>query len=242
MRDESKQDHFTILAIIGLIVLFFSLFLDWYSFQIVNNDGDLVVQWNYNLLTGWATMLDSDVNIMFRPADIALPVIIPIVFMGLIMLTGYLLIVRPLDQAPPEQLEAQKYGVYGMLLLLIFSGFFIVIFPIMYLLPEGLYFPFIIFSETDWEVTYHYSMGVGYWVHVIGFVLVFPKCIFDYQTLQSFKGEDDSPEAWAHDLLAQHTDAIDFDKLISEEQLKTRLEAPSLKKTVLYTEKYTEEY
>ena len=49
---------FKTLFFIGLILLFFSFFLDWYSFQIYDSTG-LVVSWNYNLFVDWSTPLSN---------------------------------------------------------------------------------------------------------------------------------------------------------------------------------------
>jgi len=39
----------------GVILLFVSLFLEWYSFQVVDINNELIVSWSYNLFSEWTT-------------------------------------------------------------------------------------------------------------------------------------------------------------------------------------------
>ncbi|MHA1149348.1 MAG: hypothetical protein ACTSR8_14020 [Promethearchaeota archaeon] len=229
---EQNRNYFKILAISGLILLFFSLFLDWYYFLIIDSEGNIIVQWNYNLLIGWRTPLDSDVNELFRPEELNIPFSIHIVFAVLIGCSAYFILMHPIEKS--GDLEAQKYFVYLDVLLLLFNGFYIVIFPIMYLIPSELYVPFVIFIDNTIEVTFHYYIGPGYIIQIFGFVLLFPKVVFDYNTLMIYKTGKYTRENLVSELLDKSNIKINFDKLISEEEIYKKLGIPPNKVELHY--------
>ena len=55
----SLKEIFRYLFLIGLVLLFTSLFLDWYYFQIILY-GEVIASWSYNPLVGWYTLLSED--------------------------------------------------------------------------------------------------------------------------------------------------------------------------------------
>jgi hypothetical protein len=94
-----------------------------------------------------------------------------------------------------------------------------VIFPIFYLIPNNLYFPLIFIKKPFFGISYHYSLGIGYLLEFIAFILLFPYAVFYLQTVRNYEISDESNQIIG-ELIKQANKEIDIDKLIAEEQFE----------------------
>ena len=214
---------FRLSFLIGLVILFISMFLDWYSFQTYNSSGNLIASWHYNLFTEWSSPFTDDniFNEMVKPKELHVPIAISIIFLFVLSIAAYGILFMPLDNS--KDLEKQMPFVFINSFVLILSSFYIVIFPIMFLIPNNLYYPFVIFEDLNLEVRFYYLIGIGYFFQLVGFVMVFPYAIFYYITLQKFQTKKHKPSIAINSYIQQYVEELDLDKYIAEENLKLKL-------------------
>ncbi|MFX0135495.1 MAG: hypothetical protein ACFFDN_17760 [Candidatus Hodarchaeota archaeon] len=217
---------FRITYLVGLIFLFFSIFLEWYCFQIFNLDNELIVSWNYNLFFGWITPFPSSftLNGVMRPENTTIPLIMNILFLSSIIISGYVVLFKDVSNA----VDIKKYNKYayfnGFVLLIVFS--YIIISPVLYLIPYELYFPLLNIRNYDAGFIFLYTIGPGYILQLFSFPLLFPYSVFYYQTVTLFRQEDHTPEKIVDNLINKAQEPLDLDKFIAEEELKQKFDTP----------------
>ena len=216
------KTKFKFLYIIGLMLLFTSLFLEWYSFQAYTSDNKLIAFWSYNLFTEWSTMISGDqhFNKQTKPNNLLIPIEISILFIFSIIASGYSVLFKDLEQ----NVELNKLYPYAYLnfFLLSLNVYYIFAFPIFYLLPNKLYFPFLLVKDREMGVNYYYSIGPGYVLQIIGFIMIFPYILFYYNTLNNFKQEYESPKNVIQRYIQQVQEPLNLDSLIAKEELKLK--------------------
>jgi len=83
---------FKIGFISGLLLLFLSSFVEWYSFQIYTLDYELIVSWSYNIFKEWTTLLvySSQLNEALRPENLSIPLPLNFIFLGSLVVSGFI--------------------------------------------------------------------------------------------------------------------------------------------------------
>lgn len=211
---------FKLLFIAGLVLLFVSFFLDWYTFQVFNGGNQLIASWNYNLITEWNTSLlkDNTFNELVKPRNLNVPITIIIITFIILLISGYGIIAKDVEQT--ESLDKLRTQALINLCLILLTAYNIVAFPIFYLFPNGLYYPFLQLYDHLLGATFSYCLGPGYLFQLASFVTMFPGAIFYYQVTKKFELESQTPVKTAEKLVKAIQEPIDFDKLIAEEELK----------------------
>jgi len=213
---------FKLSFLIGLILLFLSPFMEWYSYQIFTLEYELVVSWKFNIFLEWSTSLfpSTPFNEVLRPENLAIPLVINILLFVSIILSGYVVLFKNV-----EKIESlQKFSLYSYILgsVLVLNLFYIVIFPVMYLLPQGLYFPFLQIVDYDSTFIYILTCSQGYILQSIAFPLIFPYIIFYFKTISTFQQKEKTPETIITKIIEKAQEPIDIDKLIAQEELKQK--------------------
>ena len=72
-------------SLTGLILLFTSLFLDWYNFQVFSINGTLLVNWTYNIFSEWSTN-GTMYNEQLKPGNLFVPIMINIIVIVVILI------------------------------------------------------------------------------------------------------------------------------------------------------------
>jgi hypothetical protein len=214
------KSGYRIVFLIGLLLGFVSVFLDWYYFQGVNDSGEAVVNWVYNIFFDWSTVLPQGdfLNDSYEPKNASIPVPIVIVFLAVIFLSAYLALF--LDAERKDNLpRLKKFGLINLSLMTLI-GFFVLIYPVFFLLPNGLYYPFLAYKDYDLEVTFYYSIGPGYFLQLISFVCTFPYAMFNHSIINTFEKEKSSVENVVNRYFESVREDLDLDKLISQEEFK----------------------
>ena len=172
--------------IIVLGCLIVSIFFNWYSFQVQSINNELLVLWNYHILTEWTTPIsgNSSINDALRPNNLAIPFAINILFLVIIILSGYVMLFKNLEQA--DSLSGYNFYRYILGFLLLLNLFYIIFYPVMYLFPQELYFPFLQIVDYDAKIEYTYAIGPGYLMQLIAFPFICPYIIFYFRTIKIF--------------------------------------------------------
>ena len=99
--------YFRIIFLAGVTMLLVSLFVDWYTFQVFEND-ILVASWDYNILFEWSTEfpLGVTINDNFRPDDLGISPILNVLFIAAILFATYTILFKDLER--PEDLSLLK--------------------------------------------------------------------------------------------------------------------------------------
>lgn len=214
---------FKALFLVGIIFLFISLFLNWYSYQVYDINNDLIASWNYNLFTGWNTPLSDTftLNKLFRPDNLNLSPIIHILLICVCVLCVYIALIKDVDQLiSPQRLKNYSFMNFFLLLLV---GFYVLIFPIAYLLSNNLYFPYLKYEDIQANITYVYSLNIGYYFQLIALILIFPYILFYYQTITTFEREEHTMEKAIVKYIEKNQEPLDLDKFIAEEELRQKV-------------------
>ena len=223
------KSGYKVIFLVGLLLGFASIFLDWYYFQGVKDSGEVVVNWVYSLLFDWRTELSQGdfLNDAYQPKNASMPVTIVIVFIIVIFLSAYLVLFLDAERED-NLLRLKKFGLVNLSLISLI-GFFVLIYPLFFLLPNGLYYPFLAYRDYDLKVTFYYSIGPGYFLQLISFVCTFPYAIFNHLVINTFEKEQSSVENVVNRYLESVREDLDLDKLISQEEFKLESANESLK-------------
>lgn len=207
------------LFIVGLILVAISLCLDWYMFQAVNVVGNQVVYWCYSPLFDWYTIFTTEhmENMAYKPQNSSIPLPLTAVFIASVALSLFGAMFKDIEKETPFQ--KLRFYAYTHIFTVLFIAFYIFVYPIWYLFPNGLYFPFVQLYDPFLEYQFLYSIHVGYVLQFVGFILLFPYSIFYYQTLHTFEKESHTPENVITRYIEQVQEPLDFDKYIKEEEL-----------------------
>jgi hypothetical protein len=230
------KTKFKYLYLAGWLLLFTSLFLEWYLFQVYSGN-KLLASWNYSFFTEWTTLISggNSFNTRMRPSNLMVPFPITLLFIGVLFVSGYSVLFKDLET---QELNKLSNYAYVNLCLLALNIYYIFVFPLFYLMPQKLYFPYLLVKDPHSELTYFYSIGPGYVLHILGFILVFPYAIFYYQTVKRFESKANTPENLVQNYLRQVQEPLDLDELIAKEQVKLKFKNSSVNEppVTLYNE------
>ncbi|MFX0058452.1 MAG: hypothetical protein ACFE8J_09155, partial [Candidatus Heimdallarchaeota archaeon] len=140
--------------IIGIAIIFVSLFMDWYSFRATDSEGYTVIQWSYYLLFDWHTTLSTVtyINDLYRPEYASVPLVIPVMMILSLAIGVYGALIHDIERK--SSFSSLKKYVYANFMILILNGFFLIGVPANYLIPNDLYYPFIHFNDVDLGVSF----------------------------------------------------------------------------------------
>ena len=204
---------------IGLVLLFISLFLEWYVLQTFDRFNQLVASWKYNIFFEWYPdfLHESLGNTIFRPKNLSIPLIFNVIYIGAILISGYAVIVKDIELS-----ERPNIVTYIHIFLLVMVIFYCFIFPIAFLLPNQLYFPFVDYENTFTHLYYYQGIGMGYILQLISLVLIFPYTVFHIRTMLTFEKKKETADNSVRAIITSIQEPIDYDKLIAEEELKLK--------------------
>ena len=214
------RSGYKIIFVIGLLFGFASVFLDWYYFQGVNDAGQTVIYWVYSALFDWSTVFSQGavINEFYEPKNTSIPIAIVIAFLVVIFLSAYSVLF--LDAERKDNLPKLKNFGFVNLFLVTLIGFFVLIYPLFFLLPNGLYYPFLEYYNYELEITLSYSLGPGYFFQLISFACTFPYAMFNHSVINTFEKEQSSVENKINQYISNTREKLDLDKLIAREELK----------------------
>jgi len=209
-----------LMLLAGVILLFVSLFLEWYSFQVVDINNELIASWSYNLFFEWTTEFPPGVTVNeeYRPLNLGVPFYINIFFIITLVLSVGVIIIRDSNESNT------RYFSYIFAFLLALTFFYVVLFPSIYLYPNELYFPVVTHIDSELNISIHYSIGVGYILELFGFVLIFPYSLYYILTTTALEKSRHLPEIQIEKIINEIQEPIDLDEYIAEEELLIKRE------------------
>ena len=228
MAKVSIKAKYKIVSIVGLLICFLSLFLDWYVFKIIDLNGEVITEWRYGLISGWQNLSPegSLISIPFNEQTTGIPILITILL--IISLIGSGCVVFFFDIEKREHLTRLQPQAYLNIFTVLIIGFFIFFFPIFYLIPNGLFFPFLFYLEIESLSTSIYLVSFGYIGMILSFSFFFPYAVFYLRTVNLYE-TGRNVEKVIEMRIQESQDKIDFDKFISEEMADLRLQEKLVK-------------
>ncbi len=196
------------------------MFLDWYYLQGVLDSGETIMSWVYNALFGWRTPFTRGIvlNPLYTPQNATMPVVIVLVLIIAIFLSAYSTLFHDIEKG--DNLLKVKRFSFITLLLIVLIGFFVLIFPLFFLLPNDLYYPIMVYYDSELGLTLYYSIGPGYWLQVISFGCTFPYALFNLSVINSFEKEQSAPAEVIRSYIEEMKEGFDLDKFIAQEELE----------------------
>lgn len=211
---------FKALFFVGCTAAFLGLFVDFYTLQGTHHTVGTVILWNYNLFTGWTTPLPDDAlfNVQWKPASFDISNILQIVFMATIVISLFCIILKGLNDT--TDLHKLTFYAYIHFFLLLFIGFYVFVFPLFFLAPNDLHFPIITITDEGSGIIFLYSIGQGYVMELIAFLLVFPYVIFYIQTIRTYEIEGSTQaEKILSEKVKQTQKVLDIEQQIAQEHI-----------------------
>jgi hypothetical protein len=215
------KSGYKIIFLIGLILSFASVFLDWYYLEgVLNNSGEPIMLWIYNTLFGWSTPFTegNQFNESYKPQNATMPVVIVIVLIVAVFLSAYSALFHDLEKGD-NMLKVKRFS-FITLSLIVLIGFFVLIFPLFFLLPNDLYYPFMVYYDNELSLTVYYSIGPGYWFQVASFGCTFPYALFNLSVINTFEKAKYAPAEVVKSYIENVKEPFDLDKLIAQEELE----------------------
>ena len=216
------HQFFRAIFLIGIILLFTSLFLEWYSYRVFDINNNLIASWNYNVVLEWSTDLSelNSLNMFFKPNNLQIPFAMHFIFVLLLFFNVYCILFKDIESVQLDN-KAKVY-IYIQLSLLIFIGFYIVVFPIGYLLPQKLYYLFAEYYDPKSNISYSYSLGYGYFLQLIALIMIFPYILYAFQTYLRFEKENSNLNDVVQNIIKNTQEPLNMDKFIAEEQIRLK--------------------
>jgi hypothetical protein len=213
---------FKIVYLIGLMLLFFSLFLDWYSFQVYDFENEPLVSWRYQFFIGWGTSIfNSTLNEVMKPEYVMMPLLITILLVITILVSSYAVLFKDIHRAADIKPYKKFAYINGFLLLVVL--YYIIVCPVIYLISNELYFPLLSIKDFERKLIYLYSVGPSYILQLVSFPFIFPYSIFYFRTINTFIQKEYSSEKVVQYIIQNSQESLDLDKYIAEEELKQDL-------------------
>jgi hypothetical protein len=208
-----------IVFLAGAILLFFSLFLEWYNFHVLDENNVLIATWSYNIVFEWETAFPSGspINEGFRPHNLNVPLAITILF-TIILITAVFVVLLKDVTSTTSITTLRKYS-FMPFFLLVMTLFYVVIFPLVYLLPQELYFPELNSIDSELEYTFSYSISFGYILQLIGFVMIFSYSLYYYRTISDLEKNCNNPSLQIETVIQKVQQPLDLDRYIAEEEI-----------------------
>ncbi|TXT57103.1 MAG: membrane protein of unknown function [Promethearchaeota archaeon] len=213
---ELRTNIFRYLFVIGIFIIIFSLFLNYYTIRIYHEDGVLLVEHSYRLIFGWnhssdylSLLLPESLDFSENPTLIFTYILIPTLALSL-----YGAFFKDFQDA--EDLVRLKFYSYSHLLLLGLVFFLLFVYPFSFLFSNELYYPFLIIEQID-EVL-HYSVDLGYIGFLCSFICIVPYSLIYYVACYKFTIQSQTQQQALARVKKNLQQEIDLDKFIAEEE------------------------
>ncbi|MFX1500392.1 MAG: hypothetical protein ACFFDH_05440 [Promethearchaeota archaeon] len=180
---------FKIGLFIGLILLITSLFFEWYNFRIVDENQTIIASWKFNIFFEWYSSIPNSVetNELYKPSALSFPWLVNIILIVVIIMSGYISISDNFENNKVTEKTRHHSEIYIVLLSLNF--FYYWCFPVVFLFPNELLFPYLKYEDFSTGYTYFYAIGPGYICNIVAFILIFPYAFFFIYTTSQYKKE-----------------------------------------------------
>ena len=212
---EKSVDLLKLLFIIGLLITFVSLFLEWFFVEVRNEAGQKLLESAYAILNGWFTIeyLESSLLDQYIPQNNMMSPMMS--FIQLFLIVGSIIIALFRNPETASNLETTKSNSYFFLATTFMTVLMITAFPFTILFPNEFFFPGMVLENTGLSITIYQGIGLGYIFQCLGFILMFPYSLFCYRVATTFEQHSKIPNKNVQ--LQRVKESVNLDQLIAEE-------------------------
>jgi hypothetical protein len=208
---------YRILFILGGILVFMSCFIGWYYVKVVNEEGQLVLECSYHLFLGW--------NVVDHIYPGALSELYPktrpmsneflFFYIGIIVVSVYAALFKGSTKSKKPQ--KSKYTAYFLLTAIILVLVMISYFSFGIIFKDEMHVPALMINDQSYEIVLHQSIGMGFILHLIAFLFMFPLTWFHFRMNAQF-------EIIKEDQVSQSDSKVtlNLDQLIAEEFARSK--------------------
>jgi len=214
----TQKDAFKKCCIIGLILFFISLFLEWYSFHLYDRFDNIIISGHFSMIFGWSikTTLPHTLTNLYPQYKIPEAFFIAIISMFVILVALYEVLFKDIDiHTKNEGILLSSWIIICVWVLLIIYFF---IFPLLFFIPKDLNFPFAYYEDVQTHSSHFCAIGPGYIAQIIAFILTTPYAAFHYQTIRRFQKGENTIEQ----MIMNTQEPLDLDKLLAEEEVNLK--------------------
>jgi hypothetical protein len=180
--------------------------------EIFNEMGQVVLECSYNLFTGWNVVdrIYSGAPSEFYPKSS--PIVIEFLFfyLGIVVISVYIALFKgsPKLQNP----QKSKYTAYFLLISIIMTLIMILYFSFGVISENGMHVPALVINDQSYEVIIYQYIGIGFVLHIISFIFLFPLAWFQFRMNAQFEMVKENQKI-KNDLMID----LNLDQLIAEE-------------------------
>ena len=208
---------YRIAFILGGIIAFISCFIEWYYVEVLNKTGQKVLSCSYNLFVGWKIVdrIYPGALGTFYPKSPPMAIEFLFFYLGIIVISVYVALFKgsPNLQNP----QKSKYTAYFLLTSIIMMLVVISYFSLGIIFNDGMHLPTLVIDDQSYEVIIHQSIGIGFALHLISFIFLFPLAWFQFRMNAQFEMVKDNQKDEL-DVMNR----LNLDRLIAEELVLRR--------------------
>jgi hypothetical protein len=212
---------YRIMFILGGFIAFISCFIEWYYVEVINEEGQIVLDCSYNLYMGWKIVDRIYLGAlgMFYPKSPPMAIEFLFFYLGIIVISIYIALFKgsPKLQNP----QKSKYTAHFLLSSIIMSLVLISYFCFGIVFEYGMHIPVLVINDQSYEVIIHQNIGIGFVLNLVSFIFLFPLAWFQFRMNAQFEMVKDDQKSEFDAIIN-----LNLDRLIAEELALKNSEEP----------------
>lgn len=213
---EKSEVFFRIIFVLGVSLIVFSFFLDWYYYSFyISDEGTM---WGYNMFLGWVTTSETE----NYPNIVNMDLLFIASYLAIVFLTIMVFVYISFD-LPGIKKQTQYEKIKSLGIIFPICACFNLVFTVVFfwrLIEAQMYFPFLTLINNFDNSFISYSIGPGCMIHLCSFVLIAPYSCFMVFIPYKFKVAK-SDETIDNDYIENYGKKINLDKIVLKEKVKT---------------------
>ena len=213
--DHAIVRIYRMMFILGGIITFISCYIEWYHVEVFNETGQVVLEYSYNLFLGWKVVdriYPGALGILYPKSS---PMAIEFLFfyLAVVVISIYIALFKgsPKLQNPHKS----KYTAYFLLTCIIMTLVIILYFFYGVVQEDEMHVPALIINDQSYEIVIYQSIGIGFVLHLISFIFLFPLAWFQFRITSQFEVTKEDQKVKDDDMIE-----LNLDQLIAEENAR----------------------
>jgi hypothetical protein len=198
--------------ILGGVITFISCFIEWYHIELFNEMGQVVLECSYDLFLGWKVVdkIAPGALAEFYPQSSPITIEFVFFYLGILVISVYIALFKgsPKLQNP----QKSRYTAYFLLITSIMALIMTLYFSFGMVSSNKLHVPALVINDQTYEVVIYQYIGIGFVLHIISFIFLFPLAWFQFRLNAQFELAKDNQKIMRENIID-----LNLDQLIAEE-------------------------